>query len=282
MQHGTHLKCGQRYTASPLAMFVSLGEHRSLILQLTRRTVAGRYKGSLIGGGWFLITPLLLLGIYTFVFGIVFSVRWGERPENGMGGFAIFIFSGLMVHALLAECINNAPRLIINNVNYVKKMVFPIEVLAWVTVATALFHLTVSLLVLIGAQVLISHTLPWTVILFPILVAPLVLIAVGFTWLLAAFGVFLRDVSQITGLVVTALLFLAPVFYPLSRLPETYQHWLYLNPLTFVIEQGRRVLLLGEQPDWAGLGLYTLVAITIAQVGFWWFQRTRRGFADVL
>lgn len=272
----------QRYPVSVVAMFVGLRSQWSLIGQLTKRSIAGRYKGSVVGGGWSLITPLLLLGVYTFVFGIVFSARWGEKPEMGMGGFAIFLFSGLMVHAVLADCINNAPRLIVNNVSYVKKMVFPIEILAWVTVGGALFHLGISLLVLIGAQLVMSQTFVWTVFLFPVVFAPLVLIAVGLTWLLAAVGVYIRDISQITGLISTALLFLAPVFYPISRIPEAYQPWLYLNPLTFVIEQGRRVLLLGEQPDWLGVGLYTLVGLTVAQAGFWWFQRTRRGFADVL
>jgi len=271
-----------RYSASMLTMFASLYSHRSLILQLARRGVAGRYKGSLIGGGWSLISPLLLLGIYTFAFGVVLNVRSGDRLETGIDSFAIFLFSGLAVHALLAECINNAPRLIVTNASYVKKVVFPIEILAWVTLSSALFHLGISFLVLVGAQLFVNQSLSWTIILFPLIVAPLLLFAVGLTWFFAALGVYVRDISQISGLISTGLLFLAPVFYPLSRLPESYQSLLYLNPLTFVIEEGRRVLLLGMLPDWVGLGLYTLAALGMAQFGFWWFQRSRRGFSDVL
>jgi len=270
------------YNTSPLALILSLWKNRQLISLMTKRQVIGRYKGSLIGGAWSLVTPLLLLVIYTFVFGVVFNTRWGGQPEMGMSGFAIFLFSGLMLHAMLAECINSAPHLVVNNVSYVKKMVFPIEILTWVTVGSTLFHLGISLIVLTGAVLITGQTLSWTIILFPLVVAPLILFASGLTWLLSSFGVFIRDISQITGLVTTGLLFLSPVFYPLSRLPESYQLWLYLNPLTFIIEQGRQVLLLGKQPDWLGLGLYTLISLIVVQTGFWWFQRTRRGFADVL
>jgi len=282
MQQVTRNVVNQRYPVSTLAMFASLSDRWILVWHMTKRSIAGRYKGTIAGIGWSLITPLLLLGIYTFVFGVVFRARWGDKPEMSIGGYAIFLYSGLILHAMLAECINNAPRLIVSHVSYVKKMVFPIEILAWVTVGGTLFQFFISTFVLITALLIVNHSLAWTVVLFPIVVAPIILIAVGVTWLLAAVGVYIRDINQITGLLSTALLFLAPVFYPLSRIPEAYQPWLYLNPLTFVIEQGRSVLLLGEQPNWIGSILYALVGLVIARIGFWWFQRTRKGFADVL
>jgi lipopolysaccharide transport system permease protein len=282
MQHIARNVVNQRYPVSFLAMFASLSDQRNLVWQMTKRSIAGRYKGTIAGIGWSMITPLLLLVIYTFVFGVVFSARWRQSPEMGIGGFAIFLYSGLILHAVLADCVNKAPHLILNHVSYVKKMVFPIEILAWVTVGGALFHLLIGFFVLIAAQLILNNSLAWTAILFPVVFTPLIMIAVGMTWLLAAVGVYVRDINQITGLISTGLLFLAPVFYPVSRIPETLQPWLYLNPLTFVIEQGRSVLLLGEQPNWIGLFLYTLVSLVIAQIGFWLFQRTRRGFADVL
>ena len=267
---------------SPAALLASLWRNWQLILQMTRREVLSRYRGSALGLAWSFFHPLLMLAIFTSVFQGIFKARWAAQGEESTVDFAIILFAGMIVHGFLAECLNRAPGLVLANVNYVKKVVFPLEVLAWITVASALFHTAVSLLALLLAKWAFGHPLHWTIVLTPVVLAPLVLGTVGLTWFLASLGVFLRDLGQIIGLVTTALLFLSPVFYPVSAVPEDYRWLIQLNPLTLVIEQARKVLIWGELPDWAGLALYTAGSCLVAWVGFWWFQRTRRGFADVV
>jgi lipopolysaccharide transport system permease protein len=271
-----------RFDATPAAMLSSIWRHRELIWQMSRREVVGRYRGSVMGLAWSFFNPVLMLIVYTFVFSVVFKARWGVGAEESKADFAIVLFVGMIVHGLFAECVNRAPSLILSNVNYVKKVVFPLETLSWVAMGSALFHAFISLVVLIAAQLIINVSLPWTAVLLPVVILPLLLATMGFAWFLAATGVFVRDIGQITGIVTTVMLFMSPVFYPVSALPEQYQTVLLLNPLTFVIEQARQVLVWGSLPDWSGLGVYLTVSILIAWAGFWWFQKTRRGFADVL
>jgi lipopolysaccharide transport system permease protein len=222
-----------------------------------------------------------MLLVYTFVFSVVFKARWGVAGDDKVS-FAIIIFVGLIVHGLFAECINRAPNLILSNSNYVTKVVFPLEILPSVALGSALFHASVSLVVLLTAQLVLMQRLPWTVIIFPVVLLPLLLSTAGFAWLLSALGVYVRDVGQTTGILTTVLMFLSPLFYPLSALPEKYRIWLYLNPLTFIIEEGRNVLIFGRPPHWVGWGLALVASTLISAAGFWWFQKTRKGFADVL
>jgi lipopolysaccharide transport system permease protein len=245
------------------------------------REVVGRYRGSLLGVLWSLANPILMLGVYAFVFGIVFRARWGADDTSG-SGFAVLIFSGMIIHALFSECFIKAPGLVVGNVNYVKKVVFPLEILPWVSLGAALFHACVSLLVLLAFTIAVYHQISWTVLLFPIVIGPFLLVIMGISWWLAATGVYVRDISQLTGMLSTVLLFLSPVFYPLSALPDGYQWILLLNPLTFVIVQFREVLVFGRLPDWLGLGIYSTVGLVVVWAGFAWFQKTRRGFADVI
>jgi len=170
----------------------------------------------------------------------------------------------------------------LSNINYVKKVVFPLEVLPVVRMGVALFHGLVSLLVLLIAIVVFHGQLHETLFLTPLVFLPLVILTMGFAWLLASLGVFVRDIGQGVGIITTVLLFLSPVCYPLTALPEHYRVWIMWNPLTFIIEQAREVLIWGRMPDWLGLSVYTLIAIIVAWAGFFWFQKTRKGFADVL
>jgi lipopolysaccharide transport system permease protein len=253
-----------------------------MIYQMARREVVGRYRGSLMGLAWSIFHPILMLAIYTFVFSTVFKARWGVDADESRVDFAVVLFVGMIVHGLFSECINRAPQLIIGNATYVKKVVFPLETLPWIAMATALFHAGISVSVLLVAWLLLTHSLPWTTILLPLILAPLILATMGLAWFLAATAVYLRDVAQTTGIFTTMLLFLSPVFYPLSALPADFQTLILLNPLTFVIEESRKALIWGRPPDWAGLGLYAVASVLVAWGGFWWFQRTRSGFADVL
>ncbi len=266
-----------------ITLFRSITVNRQLIIQMIRREVVGRYRGSVLGIFWSFFNPLFMLAVYTFVFSVVFKSRWGEAgTADNKAQFAVLLFAGMIVHSLLAEVLNRAPYLIPGNVNYVKKVMFPLEVLPIVALGSTLFHAVVSLLVLLVAFVLFNGFVHWTVVLIPLVWFPLLLATLGFAWILASLGVFLRDVGQLIGIVTTVLLFLAPVFYPLSAIPQKFQFWILLNPITFMIEQTREVVIWGRMPNWGGLGLYALCSVLILWVGFWWFQKTRKGFADVL
>jgi lipopolysaccharide transport system permease protein len=256
--------------------------HRHLIRQLAVRDVIGRYRGSVLGLGWSLFNPLLMLIVYTFVFSIVFNAKWNAKQVESTIGFGLILFVGLMVHGFFAELINRAPALVLGNVNLVKKVVFPLEILPIVALCSALFHTAVSFAVFLVALLLSGAELYATCLLFPVILAPLALGMLGLAWFLASLGVFLRDVAQTTGILTTVLLFLSPVFYPASALPARYQPLFLANPLTFIIEQARAVVIWGHAPDWSGLAWYTLAAAAVAAAGFWWFQRTRKGFADVI
>jgi lipopolysaccharide transport system permease protein len=261
----------------------SLWHHRQLIVQMTRREVAGRYKGSAMGLAWSFFNPVFMLAVYTFVFSEIFKARWG-----GIGGddsktqFALLLFVGMIVLGLLSEVLNRAPGLIVSNVSYVKKVVFPIEILPVIAMGAAFFHGLTSLGVLLSAFALLNGYLQWTVIFIPLVLLPLVILTTGLAWILASLGVFLRDVGQTISIITTVLMFLSPVFYPITAVPERFRPLIMANPLTFIIEQAREVLVWGHLPNWLGLGVYTVAAIVVACAGYAWFQKTRKGFADVL
>ncbi|HMW55892.1 MAG: ABC transporter permease [Candidatus Accumulibacter sp.] len=272
----------QRHPATPSAMVLSLWHNRQLIIQMTRREVIGRYRGSIMGLAWSFFNPVLLLLVYTFVFSIVFKARWGTGAEESRADFAILLFIGMIIHGVFSECVNRAPSLIVGNVSYVKKVVFPLQILPLVALGSALFHAAVSIVVLLVAKLLVHGSVPWTLLFLPMALLPLLIGTLGIAWVLAALGVFIRDIGQITSLLTTVLLFISPVFYPISSLPAKYQQILLLNPLTFVIEESRRIMFFGTVPDFQGFLLATGVSLLMSWAGFWWFQRTRKGFADVL
>ncbi len=271
----------QDHPISPAALVRSLWRNRNLITQMTRREVIGRYNGSILGVAWSFLHPLLMLTVYTFVFGVVFKARWGGAEESKLI-FALVLFTGMIVHSLFAECVIQAPSLILNNPNYVKKVVFPLEILPFVALLTALFHTAVSAVVLVTAMFLSGHPLHWTIALSPLVVAPLALVTLGAAWLLASLGVYIRDVSQTMGIITTVMMFLSPMFYPVSALPETFQPLIMANPLTLIMEQLRAVLVWGQLPNWRALISYVALAALFAWASFAWFQKTRKGFADVL
>lgn len=267
---------------SLLAMAASFWRNRQLIWQMTKRDVVGRYRGSILGLAWSFFNPILMLTVYTFVFSVVFKARWNMGGGESKAQFAVILFAGMIVHGLFAECINRAPTLILSNVNYVKKVVFPLEILPWVALGSGLFHTVANITVLIIFFVALNGYMNWTVIFLPMVLLPLILFSIGASWFLAATGVYLRDVAQAIGMISTILLFLSPVFYPVSALPEQYQFALQLNPLTFVIEQTRNTLIFGVLPEFEWFGAYLAASILTAWLGFMWFQKTRKGFADVL
>jgi lipopolysaccharide transport system permease protein len=262
-----------------------LMQHRELLYQLIRRDIAGRYRGSVFGIVWALINPLLLLGVYSLVFMGVFKARWGTIPltdDQHTVVFPIILFSGLMLHMLLAECLSRAPSIILQNENLVKKVIFPLEIFPIVILGTALFHFCMHTLILCTAILYFMGSIPLTALYLPLILFPFCLSLLGASWLLASLGVFVRDIGQVMQLIITLLMFLSPVFYPMSALPEAYHILILLNPLTFIIEQTRDVLLWGKAPNWSYLCFYSAASCVVFVAGYWWFQKTRKGFADVL
>jgi lipopolysaccharide transport system permease protein len=259
----------------------SAWRHRELVWQLTRREVLGRYRGTILGLLWTLVHPLFMVGIYTFVFREVFRARWQEE-SGGAGEFALVLFAGLIVFSLLSECINRAPLLIVGNPSFVKRVVFPLEVLPWTVLGSALFHAAVSFALLVVLWLLTRGSLPWTALALPLPLLPLAFLTLGLSWFLAACGTYLRDTAQTVGLLTVALLFLSPVFYPVSALPEGVRPYLWLNPLTFAIEEVRGLLFFGRLPSWRGLAGQTILGLAAAWLGWWCFEKARPGFADVL
>lgn len=272
----------QKSSTSLLRQFVgSLVTHRELTWTMTKRDVIGRYRGSFMGIAWSFFNPVLMLAVYTFVFSVAFKSKWSEGSDSRTE-FAMVLFVGMIIYSLFSECINRAPSLILSNINYVKKVVFPLEILAWTSMGSALFHMAISLFVWLIFYTALNFSLNWTILFLPLILLPLVMFIMGISWMLASLGVYLRDMAQVVGVVTTILMFLSPVFYPVASLPEKYRPLLYANPLTFIIEQARDVLIWGKLPDWTWLGIYILGGALVAFAGFAWFQKTRKGFADVL
>lgn len=268
---------------SLIALIRSLLKNWQLILQMTKRDVIGKYKGSVMGLAWSFLNPIVMLIVYTFVFSEIFKSRWsGINATESKSQFAVILFVGIIVLSLISEVLNRSAVLMVSNVNYIKKVIFPLEILSIVSVLTACFHSLVSILVLIFGLLILNGELPWTILYLPLVLIPFLFLVLGLSWILASLGVYLKDVGQAMGIITTMMTFLSPVFYPLSAVPESVKPLILLNPPTFVIEQIRSILLWGKHPSWFGLVIYYVVAISIAWIGFIWFQKTRKGFADVL
>lgn len=271
-----------QHSCSPISMILGIHKSKNLIYQLTKREIGARYRGSLMGATWSILNPLLLLMIYSVVFTYVFRARWGEVVSDTQTSYSIILFIGLIIHGLTAEILNKSPALIIRNANYVKKVVFPLEILAISEVFAALFHYFISFSVLL--VILIGYTggIKFTVVLMPITALSIVPMMIGASWFLSSLGTYLRDLNQLVGLVVTALLFLSPVFYPVSGLPQKLQNIILWNPITIPIEETRKVVLYGQYPDWNKVLLFWMVSIVFLWMGYCVFQKSRKGFSDVL
>jgi lipopolysaccharide transport system permease protein len=262
-------------------MVRSFWRNRSLIWALTKREVLGRYRGSVMGILWSFFNPLLMLGVYTFVFSTVFKARWAGGSDSKTE-FALLLFAGMLVFGIFSECVNRAPSLILSNPNYVKKVVFPLEILPIVSLGAALFHLLVSLLVW-ALFYLVAFGVPKAgILLMPVALFPFAIFVLGLSWFLSSLAVYLRDAGQVVTVLVPAIMFLSPIFYPVTALPESFQGIVSLSPITAAVEQVRDLMFWGKGILWKSWASYMLVSVVIGWLGFAWFQKTRRGFADVI
>ena len=271
----------QNFSLSPKKIVGDFWRNRSLIKSLVKREVIGRYRGSILGLLWSFINPVFMLLVFTFVFSVVFKAKWGGGSDSKIE-FALILFAGLIMFNLFSECVNRAPSLILSNANYVKKVVFPLEIFPWVSLGAGIFHTFISLCVWLIAYVIFYGIPHLTVLLLPLIMVPFIFLILGLSWGLGALGVYFRDISQLVGILITALMFLSPIFYPVAALPENFQTILLFNPLTTIIESTRDILFWGRLPDMTILLLFFIVALLIAFLGFAFFQKTRKGFADVL
>lgn len=262
-------------------LFQSYIYHRQLIISLTKRDILSKYKGSLFGVLWSFIYPIMLLTVYTFVFSVVFKAKWPGGGDSKTE-FALVLFSGLMIFNVFSECISRAPTLIIGNVSYVKKVVFPIEILPVVVLASSLFHFFIAIIVWLIFYLIFFGIPSYHIFFVPIIIIPLVFIILGVSYFLAALGVFIRDIVQLITIVVTMLMFLSPLFYPVSALPVSFQHIMLLNPLTFAIEEVRSTLIWGNSINWLQWVTELFSGVIMLILGNAFFRKTKKGFADVL
>jgi lipopolysaccharide transport system permease protein len=271
----------QAMSLAPTTALRSIVRYRTLILEMIKREVVGRYRGSVMGLLWSFFTPVLMLVVYTFVFSVVFQARWaggsGSKTE-----FAVVLFIGMMIFGLFSECINRAPTLILSNANYVKKVIFPLEILPVVSLGAALFHFAVSMLVWLLFYIVLFGVPSIQTLWLPVVLFPLLLMCLGLSWFLASLGVYLRDVGQAIAVVTMALMFMSPVFFPTAAMPEAFRPYLYLSPLTYFIEQSRELLIWHGNMHWFTWMKMLGLSLVMAALGFAWFQKTRKGFADVI
>lgn len=266
---------------SSLLSYLFPWRYASLLAQLARRDVHARHRQSWLGLAWLVLTPLLMLGVYTLVFRHVMQLRWMGADEGNLA-FALRIYAGLAVFGFFAECVNRAPGLVLEQPHLVKKVVFPLELLPWVSALSASVGLVVSALLLLLASALDRGAVPVTAWALPLVWLPLLPLVLGLGWLLAGLGTYVRDVGQLLGMVLSALMFLSPIFYPVEALPEAVRGWLLLNPLAWVITGTRDVLLAGRWPDWPALALVMAASLVLAALGAAFFRKVRPGFADVV
>lgn len=267
-----------RPLAGPL---VALTRHWSLTVELSKREILGRYRGANFGLLWSLFSPFLMLAVYTFAFGGLMRSRWPQAPGQHES-FALILFLGLIIHGFFSECIMRAPTLVVGNVNYVKKVIFPLDILPWPMTLSSLFHLITNFLVFLLLGAVFSGRVPIQALAFPLVILPLVVLALGVSWFLAAIGVYFRDIMQVVNVISAALLFTSSAIMPLQAVPEKFRFVFLSNPLTFIIDQAREVSLWGRWPDWTGLAIYGAISLLVAYGGYAFFSLTKRGFADVI
>lgn len=267
---------------NPATFLRLLWRQRQLIRQLTWREVTGRYRSSALGIGWSFATPLIQLALYTFVFGVVLQTRWPGAGSARLTDFGLMLFAGITAFSLFSECVTRAPTLIASSPNYVKKVVFPLEVLPVGVLGSALFHAGVSIAILLVARMFVTTTPVWTAMFVPVVLLPLVCLALGLSWFLASLGVFLRDIGHAVALATQVLMFLTPIFYPPAIFPARLRVLIDLNPLASVVENMRRVAIQGQLPDWTGWIYSAVLGLIVLCLGYAWFAKSKRAFADVI
>ena len=271
-----------RHTLNPVGCLFHLWHHRSLILQLVKKAVLVRYRGTFLGLVWAFIQPLLMLTVYTFVFSVIFEAKWGQGLDQSRLSFALALFTGILTFNIVGDTVSASPDLIFHHTNFVKKVVFPLEILPLVKLIESIIYSIFGMAVLIATQILATHHLHWTLILLPLVWLPVAFFALGWSYFIASLGVFVRDIGSVTNVAVTMLFFLSPIFYPLTAVPDKLRFYCQLNPIAIFVQDARRVVLWGDAPDWQWFGICFLISLAVFMLGFNWFMKTKHAFADVM
>jgi len=268
---------------SPFLMVRDLWRHRELTWNMAKREIVGRYRTAHLGLLWSILTPLALLVTYTFVFTVIFKARWQQDVPESRGQFALTMFCGMLLYNFFAEVVNKAPDIVVTNPNYVKRVVFPLEIFIISGLISALFNMMIGYGVwLIGWFSVQQTALHWTALWLPVVIIPACLTTAGLAWLLASLGVFVRDVGHAVVIITQILFFATPIFYRIEVIPYPYRTILELNPLAHAIEDVRRVLMWNQQPRWDWWCASLVVSFALALLGYAFFMKSKRAFADVV
>ena len=267
----------QRNIWQPLWQLPARGE---LIFSFAKRELLGRYKGSVLGLAWAVLTPVVMIAIFTFIFAGMFGARFGA--SNSHWDYAIYLFCGLLPWAMFQDSVQQSAHTIVTHANLVKRVVFPLETLPAASVLAALGNQLFATIALLVAALIIRQRLELTAFWLPALLIPQLLFALGSAWLIASLGVFLRDITQGITLLLMAWMYLTPIIYPEAIVPERFKSFINLNPFTSLVRSYRRIFLEGAAPDWLGMAYFSAFAVVIFVFGYWWFARTRKNFADVV
>jgi lipopolysaccharide transport system permease protein len=257
-----------------------LPSRAGLIFSFAKRELLGRYKGSVLGIAWAVLTPAVMIAIFTFVFSGIFGARFGAGDSHW--DYALYLFCGLLPWTMFQESVQQSANTILAHSNLVKRVVFPLETLPAAQVLAALGNQLFATIALLIATIVVRQRLELTVLWLPVLLLPQLLFALGAAWLIGSLGVFLRDITQGVTLLLMAWMYLTPIIYPESLVPERFRTFTNLNPFTPLVRSYRRIFLEGSAPDWSGLAYFAIFASIVFLFGYWWFARTRKGFADVV
>jgi len=262
-------------------MISHLWKHRELIFQLTRMRILQQYKGSYLGLFWSVLKPLSMMLVYTFVFSVIINAKWHGGASGTHSEFAITLFTGYIAFNIFSESVQAAPSLVLNNPSYVKKVIFPIEVLPVISTFAVVVDSFFSMVILLLGTIFILDTFPWTLVFLPAIYVPLILLSLGFSWFLASLGVFFKDLQHLVFILIQMLFFLTPLFYSLSAVPEAYRKFYIMNPLAAIVNHFRMVILWGEIPPLHEYVSLTLICLVICFAGYRVFARNRTLLSDM-
>ena len=267
----------QRDIWRPLWQLPARGE---LIFSFAKRELLGRYKGSVLGLAWAVLTPVVMIAIFTIIFAGMFGARFGASDSHW--DYAIYLFCGLLPWSMFQDSVQQSAHTIVSHSNLVKRVVFPLETLPAAQVLAALCNQLFATIALLVATLIIRQRFELTAFWLPVLLVPQLLFALGSAWLIASLGVFLRDITQGITLLLMAWMYLTPIIYPEAIVPERFTTFISINPFTSLVRSYRHIFLEGAAPDWSGMAYFSAFAVVIFVFGYWWFARTRKNFADVV
>lgn len=273
------LKTAIRFLTEPFSVMI---HNRDLLGQTLKREISQKYRGSYLGILWNFVQPMIMMLVYSFVFGVVFKAKWDMQASNSDTEFAVILFVGISVYSVFTEAIMIAPTLITANANYVKKVIYPLEILSMVGIGSSLVQLAFNVALILLSRIIVIKTMDFFVLLFPLVLLPLLMLTLGLSWLLSAIGVFLKDMRQIASIITLVFGYATPVFFPITAVPEKLRWVMEINPMTAIVNNARNVLVFGRDPDWGALFAVYVVSYIVMMAGFRFFKKVKPGFADAM